>query len=167
MLRLRDIIFRPIEQKYHAFSPRCMLEGRLFYCTAKTVSLMKEVLLSWEIRGNYATKSTLAECVKRFCLGCIDELLAAHLEYLRVANLTEAKGGYKFGSPKCFFFWGGGVGRGSGGTINSTNTRYLAHGCLIFSLIYFDVWSTIMNSLIFILMINNLKCIFISVYTRS
>ena len=27
------------------------------------------------------TESTVAECVKRLCLGCIDELLAAFLEF--------------------------------------------------------------------------------------
>ena len=53
---------------------------------------MKEVLFRWDIRGNYATKSTLAECVKLFCLGCIQELLAAFLEFPMVANLTEAIG---------------------------------------------------------------------------
>ena len=52
----------------------CMLEGEAFVLHHETASLMKEVLFSWDIRGNYATKSTLAECVKRFCLGCIEEL---------------------------------------------------------------------------------------------
>ena len=39
------------------------------------------VIFCWDIRGNYATKSTVAECVKRLCLGCVDELLAAFLEF--------------------------------------------------------------------------------------
>ena len=37
--------------------------------------------LYFDIRGNYATKSTVAECMKRLCLGCVDELLAAFLEF--------------------------------------------------------------------------------------
>ena len=37
--------------------------------------------LYFDIRGNYATKSIVAECVKRLCLGCVDELLAAFLEF--------------------------------------------------------------------------------------
>ena len=39
------------------------------------------MIYCWDIRGNYATKSTVAECVKRLCLGCVDELLAAFLEF--------------------------------------------------------------------------------------
>ena len=87
-----------------------MLEGEAFL-------LHREDGFTYEgrdIRGNYATKSTLAECVKRFCLGCIEELLAAFLEFPRVANVTGANGGYKFGFPKCFFFrrgWGSGCDR--------------------------------------------------------
>ena len=68
---LQNLLF---EYMYHAFkeSRRVVwLRGRLSYCNAKTASLMKEVLFTWDIRGNYATKSTLADCVKRFCLGCI------------------------------------------------------------------------------------------------
>ena len=42
------------------------------------------VIFCWDIRGNYATKSTVAECVKRLCLGFVDELLAAFLEFPRV-----------------------------------------------------------------------------------
>ena len=75
---------------------------------------MKEVLFSWDIRRNCATKSTLAECVKRFCLGCIEELLAAFLEFPRVADLTEANGGYKFGFPIFLIFFFRGEGGGSG-----------------------------------------------------
>ena len=37
-----------------------------------------------DISGNYGTKSTVAECVKRLCLGCVEELLAAFLEFPRV-----------------------------------------------------------------------------------
>ena len=51
-----------------------------------------ELLFSWNVRGNYATKSTLGECAKRLCLGCVDDRLAA-------------------GFPKCF----GRRGRGEGG----------------------------------------------------
>ena len=29
----------------------------------------------------HQTKSTVAECVKRLCLGCVDEILAAFLEF--------------------------------------------------------------------------------------
>ena len=67
-----------------------MLEGEAFYCTTKTASLtnFKEVL-RWDIRGNYATKSTLAECVKLFCLGCIEELLAAFLEFPRTVHIQD------------------------------------------------------------------------------
>ena len=47
----------------------------------EAASLIKGVLFCWDIRGNYATKSTVAEYVKRLCLGCVDELLAAFLEF--------------------------------------------------------------------------------------
>ena len=53
----------------------------LFYCTTEAVPLIKGVIFCWEIRGNYTTKSTVAECVKRLCLGSVDELLAAFLEF--------------------------------------------------------------------------------------
>ena len=62
------------------------------------------VIFCWVIRGNYATKSTVAECVKRLCLGCVDELLAAFLEFPGVDG--EA---------------------GGGGAIESTHTRCLPH----------------------------------------
>ena len=55
--------------------------GGLFYYTTGAASLIKGVIFCWGIRGNYATKSTVAECVKRLCLGCVDELLAAFLEF--------------------------------------------------------------------------------------
>ena len=42
--------------------------GGLFYCTTEAASLIKGVIFCWDIRGNYATKSTVAECVKRLCL---------------------------------------------------------------------------------------------------
>ena len=55
--------------------------GGAFLLTTEAASLIKGVIFCWDIRGNYATKSTVAECVKRFCLGCVDELLAAFLEF--------------------------------------------------------------------------------------
>ena len=55
--------------------------GELFYFTPEAASLIKGVIFCCDIRGNYATKSTVAECVKRLCLGCVDELLAASLEF--------------------------------------------------------------------------------------
>ena len=78
-----------IEQKYHAIkeSHQCVCVcvcgggGGLFYCTTEAASLIKGVIFCWDIRGNYATKSTVPECVKRLCLGCVDELLAAFLEF--------------------------------------------------------------------------------------
>ena len=71
----------------------------LFYCTTEAASLIKVVIFCWDIRGNYETKSTVAECVKRICLGCVDEIFSS--------------------LP--------GVGRrDSGGAIDSTHTRYLA-----------------------------------------
>ena len=39
--------------------------GRLFYCTTEAASLINGVIFCRDIRGNYATKSTVAECVKR------------------------------------------------------------------------------------------------------
>ena len=55
----------------------------MFYCTTEAASLIKGVIFCWDIRANYATKSTVtvAECVIRLCLGCVDELLAAFLEF--------------------------------------------------------------------------------------
>ena len=55
--------------------------GGLFYCTMEAASLIKGVIFCWEFRGNCATKSTVAECVKRLCLGWVYELLAAFLEF--------------------------------------------------------------------------------------
>ena len=49
--------------------------GGGFYCTTEAATLIKGVIFCWDIRGNYATKSTVTECVKRLCLGCVDELL--------------------------------------------------------------------------------------------
>ena len=115
MLRLWDIVYRIKVICFQRVSPRCMLEG---WGTGAFLLYREDGFAyeGWAIRGNYATKSTLAECVKRFCLGCIEELLATFLEIPRVASLTEANGGYKYGFPKCsLFYWGGGrVGRGSG-----------------------------------------------------
>ena len=59
----------------------CVCWGGLFYYTTDAASLIKGVKFCWDIRGNYATKSTVAECVKRLCLGCVAELLAAFLEF--------------------------------------------------------------------------------------
>ena len=64
--------------------------GGLSYCTAKTASLMKEVLFSLDIRRNYATKSTLPECVKRFCFGCIKALFSSLPGVSEGCQLTEA-----------------------------------------------------------------------------
>ena len=55
--------------------------GGLFYCTTEAASLIKGEIFCWDIIGNYATKYTVAECVKRLCLRCVDELLAAFLEF--------------------------------------------------------------------------------------
>ena len=49
--------------------------------TMEAASHIKGVIFCWDIRGNYATKSTVAECVKRLNLGCVGELLAAFLEF--------------------------------------------------------------------------------------
>ena len=53
----------------------------MFYCTTGAASFIKGVIFCWDIRANYATKSSVAECVIRLCLGCVDELLAAFLEF--------------------------------------------------------------------------------------
>ena len=58
----------------------CVGGGGLFYYTTDAASLVKGVKSCWDIRGNYATESTVAECVKRLCLDCVAELLAAFLE---------------------------------------------------------------------------------------
>ena len=63
--------------------------GGLFYFTTEAATLMKGVIFCCDIRGNYATKSTVAECVKRLCLGCVDELLAAFLEFPGVDGEAE------------------------------------------------------------------------------
>ena len=55
--------------------------GGAFYYTTEVASLIKGVIFCWDIRRNYATTSTVAGCVKRLCLGCVDELLAAFLEF--------------------------------------------------------------------------------------
>ena len=55
--------------------------GAVFYCTTEAASLIKGVIFCWDIRANYATKSTVVKCVIRLCLGCVDELLAAFLEF--------------------------------------------------------------------------------------
>ena len=35
---------------------------------------LSNVLFSWDVSGNYSTKSTMAECVKPIYLGCVFEL---------------------------------------------------------------------------------------------
>ena len=49
----------------------CVCVGGGFYCTMEAASLIKGVIFCWDIRGNCATKSTVAECVKRLCLGAL------------------------------------------------------------------------------------------------
>ena len=101
---------------------------KVFYCTTEVSSLLNEVnplqneLVIWDVRGNYATESTVAECVKRLCLGCADKLLAASLKFPEADNFTEANDGYKkFRFPKCF----GEEGRG---LIDSAHTSmYILH----------------------------------------
>ena len=80
----------------------------MFYCTTEAASLIKGVIFCWDIRANYATKSTVAECVIRLCLGCVDELLVAFLEF------PGGGGGWLTGR------------RDSGDAIDSTHTRYFA-----------------------------------------
>ena len=53
----------------------------LHYGGGFTYKGSNRVIFCWDIRANYATKSTLAECVIRLCLGCVDRLLAAFLEF--------------------------------------------------------------------------------------
>ena len=96
--------------------------GGLFYCTTEASSLIKDVhplsnvLTSLEVTGSKSAKSTLAEYVKRLCLCCVDELLAASLKFLEVDNLTKANDGYKkFGFAKC-------VGEKGVGSIDGHNT---------------------------------------------
>ena len=72
---------------YQRVSPRCGCVcvggggggGVLLHYEA--ASLIKGAIFCWDIRGGYATKSTVAECVKRLCLGCVNELLEAFLEF--------------------------------------------------------------------------------------
>ena len=80
----------------------------MFYCTTEAASLIKGVIFCWDIRANYATKSTetVAECVIRLCLGCVDELLAAFLEFPGGGGVTGR--------------------RDTWGAIDSTHTRYFA-----------------------------------------
>ena len=59
----------------------CVWGGGGVYSTTEAASLIKGEIFCLDIRGNYATKSTVAECVKRLCLGCVDELLAAFLAF--------------------------------------------------------------------------------------
>ena len=73
-----------IEQKHHAIKESLQgvcWGGGVNYCTTEAASIIKRVISCWDIRGNYATKSTFAECVKRLCLGCVGVLLSAFLEF--------------------------------------------------------------------------------------
>ena len=77
-----------IEQNYHVLSKSltkvfvCVCGGGGgVYSTTEAASLIKGEIFCLDIRGIYATKSTVAECVKRLCLGCVDELLAAFLAF--------------------------------------------------------------------------------------
>ena len=90
MLCPRDI--SKIVSCYQRVSLSCVCVcwgGGLFYFTTDAASLIKGVKFCWDIRGNYATKSTVAECVKRLCLGCVAELLAAFLEFPGVDGEAE------------------------------------------------------------------------------
>ena len=75
----------------------------------------------------------MTEFVKRACLICVDELLAAFLKFSAVVKLTEANGSCKkYGFLLCF--------------------DLLFYGRQLVSLRgYFYVWSSIINSLIIIL----------------
>ena len=66
--------------------------GGLFYYTAGAASLIKGVIFCWDIRRNYATKYTVAECVKRLCLCCVDELLTAFLEFPGLTGRRDSVG---------------------------------------------------------------------------
>ena len=65
-------VYRTKVPCYQRLSPRCLRVcvcggGGGFYCTTEAASLIKGVIFCWDIRGNYATKSTVTECVKRLC----------------------------------------------------------------------------------------------------
>ena len=72
-------IYRTKVPCYQRVSPRCLRVcvgggggaggGGLLYCTTEAASLIKGVIFCWDIRGNYATKSTVTECVKRLWPG--------------------------------------------------------------------------------------------------
>ena len=87
-----------IEQKYHAIKDShqgvcvcvCVWGGG-FYCTTEAASLIKGVIFCWDIRGNYATKSTVTECVKRLCLGCVDELLEPSWSFRRLTGRRDSE----------------------------------------------------------------------------
>ena len=49
-------------------------------------------LFSWDV---FSTKSRVTECVKRICLLCDDEVLAALQKFPAVDKLTETNGGHK------------------------------------------------------------------------
>ena len=64
----------------------CVCGGGGFYCTTEASSLIREahppleyIIYSWDVRGNFSTKSKVTECVKRLYLCCAFELLGANL----------------------------------------------------------------------------------------
>ena len=65
--------------------------GGGFYCTTEAASLIKGVIFCWDIRGNYATKSTVTKCVKRLCLGCVDELLEPSWSFRRLMGRRDSE----------------------------------------------------------------------------
>ena len=98
VLSLMDLVFRPDfsdikldhQRTFQRVSPSSRgREAFLLHQGGVLAYSLSNVLFSWDVRGNYATKSTAAECVKRLCLGCVDELLAAFLKFPEADNLTE------------------------------------------------------------------------------
>ena len=67
-----------IEKKYHAIKEShqgvsvCVCGGGGAFLLHYGGGFTYKVIFCWDIRGNCATKSTVAECVKRLCLGCVD-----------------------------------------------------------------------------------------------
>ena len=99
MLCLTCYVQEYIEQKYHAIKDShqgvcvcvCVCVWGGFYCTTEAASLIKKVIFCWDIRGNYATKSTVTECVKRLCLGCVDELLEPSWSFRRLTGRRDSE----------------------------------------------------------------------------
>ena len=105
-------IYRTKASCYQRVSPRCVCVcgGGDFSTAPGGGFTYKGSNIFWDIRRNYATKSIVAECVKLLCLGRINELLAAFLEFPGI----DGEAGQ----------WGRGWG---GGAIESTHTRYFAY----------------------------------------